>query len=35
VQALCAKHGIDYCEEGMLMALLHVWLGLRDVAKRA
>lgn len=35
VEALCAKHGIDYCEEGFLMGLLHVWLGLRDVAKRA
>jgi len=35
VEALCAKHGIDYCEEGFFMGLLQVWLGLRDVAKRA
>lgn len=35
VEALCAKHGIDYCEEGFLMAMLHVWLGLREVARRA
>lgn len=35
VVALCEKHGLDYCEEGFAMALLQVWLGLRDVARRA
>lgn len=35
VVALCAKHGIDYCEESFALGLVHVWLGLREVAKRA